>query len=303
MEAEEEQSTLLRVCSRALGMPLPPDPAAEQSDSSSSAQPELLRQDSQANRDRVEENQRRLAQELLLYSVPIMGCTLCFILALLIAGIVIYVWGLVVWFSSADKACDQPLKWWLLATLLVPILQFHCSNRTESRPNRLQALVMPIVICVGIFMCSFCRTCAETNPDLFKYASMYLIYHSVVCVTMMFITFGMVSVIFWLHRHGLLESGPGAARAARPGLINDIETVEYSPSLFVGEMCNSSDDGPECPICQDTFDESKPIKRTPCGHLFHEDCLGNWLENFAKSCPLCRVDLQEALPGPPSGDP
>merc|ERR1711869_159038 len=37
----------------------------------------------------------------------------------------------------------------------------------------------------------------------------------------------------------------------------------------------------------------KAILRTPCDHYFHKDCLGEWLK-LAKTCPICRSDLDEA---------
>merc|ERR1719401_2763741 len=111
---------------------------------------------------------------------------------------------------------------------------------------------------------------------------------------MMFMVSCLVTMVFWLHRHGLLDSGPGQHMAAKPGLVQELETVPYTPELFSGE--NDDERQPdECSICQDSFDAEKPIKRTPCGHYFHEECLGNWLGNFARSCPLCRNDLEEAL--------
>lgn len=184
-----------------------------------------------------------------MYSLPIFFFMLVYLLVLFLTGIFIYFRGLWVWFSAAEKPCDQPIKWWLLVTLMVPIIQFHCNSRGDQRPKRLQGLLMPSVICVGVILCTHCRTCAETNPDLYGYAQMYLIYHSVVWVTMMFITFGLVTVVFWLHRHGLLETGPGAARAARPGLINELQTVPYSPDLFTDESAEGEGNRPECSIC------------------------------------------------------
>ena len=32
------------------------------------------------------------------------------------------------------------------------------------------------------------------------------------------------------------------------------------------------------------------IRRTPCNHYIHEDCLKGWLQQ-AQSCPLCRANL------------
>ena len=52
----------------------------------------------------------------------------------------------------------------------------------------------------------------------------------------------------------------------------------------------------ECIICLDKLSE-KPIKTTSCMHIFHEECIDNWIKNNT-SCPICRNTLyrnQEVL--------
>lgn len=251
---------------------------------------------SQLNRNRFQENQRYLAAQLLMYSLPVMGCIAVMLVALLIASVVIYVQGWMIMSNFSDKPCDQPLKWWLLVMLLVPILQcqLNSSTQPDQRPKRMQALVMPLAITCGVWMVYHCKTCEKTAPELYRYAKMYLIYQSVVWVTMLFFSCGLVSLVFWMARNGLLDSGPGPASAARPGLINDIETVRFRPELF-SDVKDDEPQPPECSICQEEFAENAELKRTPCGHYFCPDCLGNWLENYAKTCPLCREDLEQAM--------
>jgi hypothetical protein len=38
-----------------------------------------------------------------------------------------------------------------------------------------------------------------------------------------------------------------------------------------------------CPICLET--DAGPWHATPCGHMFHVDCIGRWRQG---TCPLCR---------------
>ena len=52
----------------------------------------------------------------------------------------------------------------------------------------------------------------------------------------------------------------------------------------------------ECIICLDKLSE-KPIKTTSCMHIFHEECIDNWIKNNT-SCPICRNTIhinQEVL--------
>jgi hypothetical protein len=254
--------------------------------------PERRVSTTQTNRERVEENRRHIAGESLANTTLLMGCLLLVLFVVVIAGIVIYIRGWMVWSKSREKPCDQPLQWWLFIMLLIPIIQCQLSNHVDDRPKRLQALIMPTLLCSGVYLLSKCKTCSQTNPNLYQFVKLYLIFQSVIWLVTMFMFFCFVTLIYWARMNGLLEQGPGPAMAAKPGTIDEIETVPYSPSLFEEW---TSDEPPECTICQEEFNSEKPIKKTPCGHYFHAECLGSWLEKFAKSCPLCRLNLEEAV--------
>ena len=50
---------------------------------------------------------------------------------------------------------------------------------------------------------------------------------------------------------------------------------------------------PECVVCMSEIDlktDRKNTVITPCGHLFHQQCLGEWM-NLRHECPLCRREL------------
>eukprot|EP01103_Thecamoeba_quadrilineata_P000192 TRINITY_DN10159_c0_g1_i1.p1 TRINITY_DN10159_c0_g1~~TRINITY_DN10159_c0_g1_i1.p1 ORF type:complete len:262 (-),score=55.51 TRINITY_DN10159_c0_g1_i1:150-908(-) len=48
--------------------------------------------------------------------------------------------------------------------------------------------------------------------------------------------------------------------------------------------------GENCPICQEDFPIGAKAKKMPCSHLFHDDCVIEWLEKH-NSCPICRHAL------------
>ncbi|OAO11840.1 hypothetical protein AV274_6453 [Blastocystis sp. ATCC 50177/Nand II] len=47
----------------------------------------------------------------------------------------------------------------------------------------------------------------------------------------------------------------------------------------------------ECPICLEDFKEGEPVKRLPCGHLFHAACVKEWIVDVRGVCPLCRQGI------------
>ncbi|KAG7363041.1 ring finger domain containing protein [Nitzschia inconspicua] len=62
-----------------------------------------------------------------------------------------------------------------------------------------------------------------------------------------------------------------------------------SPTHSLG----SSQDGPVCSICLDGYGASDLVfKSTSCAHMFHKDCLMEWLERRNNTdCPCCRNPL------------
>lgn len=56
----------------------------------------------------------------------------------------------------------------------------------------------------------------------------------------------------------------------------------------------TAESGGQCAVCTEGLRFGGAAKRTPCGHVFHQDCISRWLSvNY--SCPLCR----EKCPSPP----
>ncbi|KAL3876337.1 hypothetical protein ACJMK2_034198 [Sinanodonta woodiana] len=46
----------------------------------------------------------------------------------------------------------------------------------------------------------------------------------------------------------------------------------------------------KCPICLGLQDEDDEVKRLPCSHKFHTQCILPWLSKV-NTCPLCRHEL------------
>lgn len=55
----------------------------------------------------------------------------------------------------------------------------------------------------------------------------------------------------------------------------------------------------KCPICIDDYEIGDEIcysRNKKCRHVFHADCMRNWLMK-SNDCPLCRVDYLQLPPG------
>lgn len=71
-------------------------------------------------------------------------------------------------------------------------------------------------------------------------------------------------------------------------LIGFINCLEAYSRLFCVLTLHSIQ---ECIICFEDHSIGDIACKLPCGHLFHPECLKDWLEKQA-SCPICRYELE-----------
>ncbi|KAL2747143.1 E3 ubiquitin-protein ligase Arkadia [Vespula maculifrons] len=62
----------------------------------------------------------------------------------------------------------------------------------------------------------------------------------------------------------------------------------------VKKVENGEDAIEKCTICLSEFEDCESVRRLPCMHLFHIDCVDQWLCTN-KRCPICRVDIETFL--------
>ena len=52
----------------------------------------------------------------------------------------------------------------------------------------------------------------------------------------------------------------------------------------------------KCTICQDEFRDNDETRLLKCKHLYHKDCIDNWLLNHSPKCPYCREITTKYVP-------
>lgn len=57
---------------------------------------------------------------------------------------------------------------------------------------------------------------------------------------------------------------------------------------------DTEDNTEKCTICLSEFEDDEDVRRLPCMHLFHIECVDQWLATN-KRCPICRVDIETHL--------
>lgn len=248
------------------------------------------------NRERFQRNQRSVARRVLARSSRLIVVGGFVLVIYAVIYLYFYIKGWCIWYWHREKPCDEPLQTWLLLTLLLPLL--GGASECVSRHLRLfvQFCQSPFLI-VGIVWYYQSETCAETSPILYKFVQDYLIFLSISWIGSIILPMIMIAVLVYGMMRGWFDDINGAS----PGTVKQMETVPFDPALFAEEG-NADDSRPaaECCCCKEDFTAVGTIKRTPCKHYFHEECLERWLR-VSTTCPLCRNDLDEAAKAASSG--
>jgi len=223
-----------------------------------------------------------------------------------------YVFAWFVWCLNVSTQCDQPLESWLgvylLYTIWVIASYAHCPcgpidcHRTRLDKMR---LAFPVIwILIGEVLLGRSETCRITSTDFycfvqrFSFACMLLHGVHLSWLTLRLLRTRMLSRVARSRRlRDLLLRMGGHLRNAdavvAQHVIDELELVAYGREIFADAAAeDESRPSSECCICYDTYDEVRKIRRTPCGHLMHHDCLIVWLQFGGTSCPVCRGSLR-----------
>ncbi|XP_036332209.1 E3 ubiquitin-protein ligase RNF165-like [Rhagoletis pomonella] len=89
---------------------------------------------------------------------------------------------------------------------------------------------------------------------------------------------------------------PERVERKKPHFVPEIIERNTLPHKYkrVRRPSESDEDAEKCAICLSLFEIENDVRRLPCMHLFHTDCVDQWLVTN-KHCPICRVDIETHL--------
>ncbi len=70
--------------------------------------------------------------------------------------------------------------------------------------------------------------------------------------------------------------------------IKQIPTLLFDSSMAVGKDENHTE--VKCLICQFPYEDEEELRRLPCSHCFHKECVDSWLST-KDTCALCRKSI------------
>jgi hypothetical protein len=94
-----------------------------------------------------------------------------------------------------------------------------------------------------------------------------------------------------------LTSAGGLFRVVEYGGSLVAEGVEGAGTIRISE-------GERCLICLSDYEAAEELRQlTKCQHLYHRDCIDQWLTTGRNSCPLCRGQGVAEKPNAEASDP
>jgi hypothetical protein len=70
--------------------------------------------------------------------------------------------------------------------------------------------------------------------------------------------------------------------------IDKIPTLMFHPSMAEGKEMNHTE--VRCQVCQCEYEDQEELRRLPCGHCFHTECVDQWLKT-QDTCCFCKKSI------------
>ncbi|KAL7451542.1 hypothetical protein ACHAWC_003371 [Mediolabrus comicus] len=70
--------------------------------------------------------------------------------------------------------------------------------------------------------------------------------------------------------------------------IDKIPTLFFNPSMAEGKEKEHTE--VKCLICQENYEQGEELRRLPCQHCFHKECVDTWLST-KDTCAFCRKSI------------
>ena len=70
--------------------------------------------------------------------------------------------------------------------------------------------------------------------------------------------------------------------------IDKIPTLKFHPSMAEGKEMNHTE--VRCQVCQCEYEDQEELRRLPCGHCFHTECVDQWLKT-QDTCCFCKKSI------------
>ncbi|RKP36337.1 hypothetical protein BJ085DRAFT_5766, partial [Dimargaris cristalligena] len=91
----------------------------------------------------------------------------------------------------------------------------------------------------------------------------------------------------------IATAAPTENKRSTMGLLMD-RIMSVIPSVLqdkVEDEFSIFDSQENCPICVNEIKPRQIIRQLPCLHVFHLDCIDDWLTEKSSICPMCKLNI------------
>jgi hypothetical protein len=87
--------------------------------------------------------------------------------------------------------------------------------------------------------------------------------------------------------------------------MNNVTQSNYQSNIYedvivtAGESINKlktskleADLESKCTICMGKLSKDEMITTLPCNHIYHSECINEYLSSYNSKCPSCRADIR-----------
>jgi len=200
--------------------------------------------------------------------------------------------------------CNRPLRWWALIhcalqTLQAPMrlmfywqlhrrqedLQEHFKKLTHSltwRCSKTMSIASYGWFIIGVVWLLNSSSCTQC-PGIYR-----------LCLAIIFTSVARLIATLLIFYHTFQQSeDQGAESAPKPKGAPQTLIDSIPLEVYCGR-CGSSEDAEGCAVCLNDFHDDDVVRRLPCGHGFHRQCVDKWLKQN-KVCPLCVQDVETLM--------
>lgn len=94
----------------------------------------------------------------------------------------------------------------------------------------------------------------------------------------------------------MVEASPPSLTRMQPDVQLPVGPDQEAATEETADVAGTASETPQCPVCLGNFEVGGTLRKLPCDHEFHQDCIDSWMERN-RTCPLCRHVLYR-----PEGD-